>query len=95
MYHSRSRSLQLPKHNSLLPACICITLGHGEPHTALMLHKAWVLKRAFGLETILPLPMNTIPGNINIKDTSKGTVNLGRLLPAQVINAFELIKGWF
>ena len=60
-----------------------------------MLVEGRILERLPCLEPVFPLPGRAIAGNVDIEDAAVDAVLLGGLLPAEVIDAAEVVEGGF
>ena len=83
---------QLAEHDAVAGATV-ITLRDGKPDLAIVFVEGRILKRVRRLETVLALPSLTVARDVHVEDAAVAIVNTRVLLPAEVIDAAELVEG--
>ena len=89
-----AHAFQFAEHDAVGRAAV-VALADGEPERAFVFVEGRILEGMRGLEAVFALPGFAIAGDVHVEDAAIAVLDLGVLLPAEVIDAAELIEGRF
>ena len=70
-----------------------VALRDGQPDHALVLVEGGALKGVRCLKAVFALPAHAVTGDVHVEHAAVATVDLGVLLPAQIVNAGKAVEG--